>query len=687
MVHQQTEAYDQFAVAPTEKEQDALQGQAANLLAHPNEFTSVQPHTAINLPYIALDHFAPNFAPSDENNAQHYKALDQLGQNLAANGNVGDLPYLALDHLTPNYAPSLNATELPHSAVDHPLSNFAQSAEAQTYYELPPLNVANDAGIPSYATTAEPISASNITATVTDAAAQYAAEHPKEDGGLFGVVGDLVGGGAKHIADDPLGFIKTVGLGIAAGVVITAALASAPAWVPIVGGAALVAGGGVVLAGHAPEWLHDGEIVWNSSKYSAAEVEQSHKDLQDLGGGIADLLGGIVGGGWAAGLLKKTAEKAAVEGAEAALKTAVGEGMITGRAGDAVKTAQARMGAIVSTTEDLATTITKVTNKQQAMTLGQEAALTRPRSGYEFYIAQKLDKFQKGVADAFEKGMKKVPVQQRPTRAFSVAQVDDTVRNGDDLIAAMQNGSTGSLLTADELALATLRNEKEMFNYATRRLELEPNSNLAATIEKSVMKDAVSPGTEEAWLRTIQALNSAPLRNTTRGILDAVGSAKTADEMLAAVSKYPQHLRDLEVFAKIGPLDETASKQLSDALGAFKQSPEFAEWVKANKAAIHKEAWERPLRGHELQLSIESRAAASLFKDPLTYALTRIAHPSEMKEIVEMAVKSQNPMMELTKIWTAVQRDIVMPGTNNHWLSAIEQAKPGISQTLKQLYA
>jgi hypothetical protein len=65
MVHQQTEAYDQFAVAPTEKEQDALQGQAANLLAHPNEFTSVQPHTAINLPYIALDHFAPNFAPSD----------------------------------------------------------------------------------------------------------------------------------------------------------------------------------------------------------------------------------------------------------------------------------------------------------------------------------------------------------------------------------------------------------------------------------------------------------------------------------------------------------------------------------------------------------------------------------------------------------------------------------------------
>jgi len=196
-------------------------------------------------------------------------------------------------------------------------------------------------------------------------------------------------------------------------------------------------------------------------------------------------------------------------------KTTVGAGMITGRAGDALKTAQAGMGAIVSTTEDLATIITKITNKQQAMTLGQEAALTRPRSGYEFYIAQKLDKFQRGVADAFEKGMKKVPVQQRPTRAYSVAQVGDTVRNGDDLVAAMQNDSTGSLLTADELALATLRNEREMFNYAARRLELEPSSNIAATIEKSVMKDAVSPGTKEAWLRTIQALNITPIQTQT----------------------------------------------------------------------------------------------------------------------------------------------------------------------------
>lgn len=143
---------------------------------------------------------------------------------------------------------------------------------------------------------------------VTITAPQRAAvETPQQDGGFFGVVGDIIGGIGKELTTNPLGLLGTaatslaVSVGVGLAIVAAAPLiATAPVWVPIAGGITLVAAGvgvaGWSLSEHAPQWIKDGEVVWNASKYSAEEVARAREGLRDFGGGFTEFAASVVGG-------------------------------------------------------------------------------------------------------------------------------------------------------------------------------------------------------------------------------------------------------------------------------------------------------------------------------------------------------------------------------------------------------
>ncbi len=110
----------------------------------------------------------------------------------------------------------------------------------------------------------------------------------------------------QHIAAD---VVMTIAVGAAA-IAAAPLIVSAPAWVPLVGGATLVAAilgvTGWALAEHAPQWIKDGEVVWNASKYSAEEVAKAHEGLRGFGKGFVNLGAEIVSGGWMYGKMAGT---------------------------------------------------------------------------------------------------------------------------------------------------------------------------------------------------------------------------------------------------------------------------------------------------------------------------------------------------------------------------------------------
>lgn len=121
-----------------------------------------------------------------------------------------------------------------------------------------------------------------------------------DNGGLDDVIGDLFHGAVEQITQNPLEVLKNVAIGaaIGAGTVLLAPEIA-------IGAAVIGATAGVYqLATNLPGWLEDADIVANPDQHTAAEVAQSHEDLEDLGGGITN----FVAGGLAGGLSAKATE-------------------------------------------------------------------------------------------------------------------------------------------------------------------------------------------------------------------------------------------------------------------------------------------------------------------------------------------------------------------------------------------
>lgn len=113
------------------------------------------------------------------------------------------------------------------------------------------------------------------------------------EGGFDDVVGDVFSGAVDQLTQNPLEVGKNILIGGAIGL---GALIVAPEVLAV----AAIAGAGYglyQLATHLPGWIEDADVVANPDQHTAAEVAQSHEDLQDLGGGITNFVAGAAGGG------------------------------------------------------------------------------------------------------------------------------------------------------------------------------------------------------------------------------------------------------------------------------------------------------------------------------------------------------------------------------------------------------
>lgn len=114
--------------------------------------------------------------------------------------------------------------------------------------------------------------------------------------GLNSVLGDIWNGAVEQVTHNPLEVLKNVAIGAAIGVG-TVLLAPEIA----IGAAVIGAGlGAVELAKNIPGWMEDADVVANPDQHTAAEVEQSREDLENLGGGITNFIAGGLAGGLAA---------------------------------------------------------------------------------------------------------------------------------------------------------------------------------------------------------------------------------------------------------------------------------------------------------------------------------------------------------------------------------------------------
>lgn len=275
--------------------------------------------------YQSVESFAPNYAHTDDTNTNHKLHEDYL-QTLSDAG---------------KYTSTENTDDL------HKVEFFDSSKDPQQVAEL------------AIALGSEP---GSVSLTAPKEAAQVT---PQQDGGLLGVAGDIIGGGIQQLTN-PLdwgthllaGAAITAGICIA-GIAAAPIIATAPAWLPVAGMIGLAAGAigltGWSLAEHMPQWIKDGEVVWNSSKYSAEEVAKAHEGLRGIGAGGVNLIADVVGGGFVYGKMGG-AVKQAFETATAnvAAKTAAAEGAtVAGESATlAAKTATAASEGVATVSAD-----------------------------------------------------------------------------------------------------------------------------------------------------------------------------------------------------------------------------------------------------------------------------------------------------------------------------------------------
>jgi hypothetical protein len=124
---------------------------------------------------------------------------------------------------------------------------------------------------------------------------EQTSENKSSDDDLAGAVhvsGDLAEGALNEVKNHPGHLALNAGIGIAVGI---GAAVTSPGWLLAAGG--LAAGAGVYeLDKHAGSWIDDAKVVASPEGHSSAEVSQANNGLQAVGGGIAELTAGSIGG-------------------------------------------------------------------------------------------------------------------------------------------------------------------------------------------------------------------------------------------------------------------------------------------------------------------------------------------------------------------------------------------------------
>ncbi|HEY9773528.1 MAG TPA: hypothetical protein V6C81_06935 [Planktothrix sp.] len=123
--------------------------------------------------------------------------------------------------------------------------------------------------------------------------------HTSDSGGVDNVVDDVGDGVKNEVETHKTRLLDDAVIGAGTAVVATVAVATAPVWGTALVTAAAAAGVGYAvdkLSKDVPGWIDDAKVAYDPSDYSQQQVQQSQKDLNHLGAGLADNAAGALGG-------------------------------------------------------------------------------------------------------------------------------------------------------------------------------------------------------------------------------------------------------------------------------------------------------------------------------------------------------------------------------------------------------
>lgn len=583
-------------------------------------------------------------------------------------------------HLSENESERNDATTKLQEDAYISLADY-QSIQAKTpadLYAMPPIElVGTEDFSPSSVTIAADAEAVTESATV--------AVPQQQDGGLFGVLGELGKGVWNHVTTD----FGSVALSFAGSVLGTAAIAAggaalaagaaalgivtAPAWLTISATVAVV-GGGVALAGwmlseNAPQWYKDAETIWNASKYSAEEVAAAREGVQNFAGGAVDFGVGLVGGGWyLKEAAKLTAEKAAAEAAkvaageatEAAVKetaeTAVRETVEAGAQETAETAAKETLGSAAGETAQTASIeVAETTTKQTAQTASTDNFVGS-------YFDDSIAPLKPGEKLALGDDLWLVPKSERVNLMRSRLQALSV--DGD----------------VEQAAFKTLTSSREinLFAQEFNKLEILPLFS-AGRIRNTVSVVGVKPGTDKAWLAAADRLEEQSVAKLREVIANPPAQFNQAE-----ISLFPKMLDDVlngkpanEILQR---WNELQVKQMLAKTG----NSRVAEWI----GDIAEQAGERPLNFAMSMLKSKddilafAQQSTKEMANPAEYAsrlrdLVRIGGRSSAQSQAWLAAAKQLEDDAIVKLENALARpDVQNPFVTQHYLDELKAGVP-----------
>lgn len=586
--------------------------------------------------YQSAESFAPSYAQTDDTSTTHKLHEDYL-QTLSDAG---------------KYESAENTADL------HQLEFVDSSKDFQHVAEL------------AVALGSEP---GSVNLTAPKEAAQVT---PQQDGGFFGVAGDIIGGGIQQFSN-PLdwGTHLLVGAAITAGICIAGIaaapiIATAPAWLPVAGMVGLAAGAigltGWSLAEHMPQWIKDGEVVWNASKYSAEEVAKAHEGLRGIGAGGVNLIADVVGGGF-----------------------------VYGKMGGAVKqafeAASANIAAKTTAAESATVAVDSATAATKSATVAAEGTATVSADGAAALAA---DMSTDAVEAAAKEATARAVVMAEKAGMNDYEYLYSGLDNPEDIVAIardMNNRSSDPLGMVFEIQSMAERN---VLNPNQKGLWLE----LAKEFESKAMKTMQS------------SLQDGTLPNFERTVfpkmLDDLKAGKSADEITAYFDRMADASKAKrekafgfteadEIKAFVARNSETTPNFRNEIETAIAKNQIPAETAEAWRAAINS----MPENGLPTLLSNDPEAikqagmaalpriqamADNAVVNPHEFIYTTLSDPSEIAAYARLANQEMNNPIRMAKTIRGYMADgLINPKTKEVWTALANEFEAQIPARLE----
>ncbi len=381
--------------------------------------------------------------------------------------------------------------------------------------------------------------------------------------------------------------------------------------------------GGLGVAGwslsqHAPQWIKDGEIVWNASKYSAEEVANAREGLKDFGGGFTEFAVSLGAGFLPVGkmvTMTKDAVGAAIQSAKVASESA------------SVVAPAATMSA-----EALEAAAKDATVRAVQMA---DSANMNP---YE-YLYTSLDNPEDIAAIA----------RQMNKKSDNPLAIVDEIRSISDRGVLNPNQKDLWLGLADEF-------EDEAVSTLTTALGKQELGNFEQTVFPKMLDDLQTgkPAQEisEYYNRMFNASNATK---------EQAFAFTQADEIKAFVSRNsaPNFRSELEGAIANNQISAETADAWRSAVNAMPENG-LPPLVSTDAAVLKKE-------GLEASVRIQSMADTAGMR-PQEFIFSRLADPSEIAAYARgIAANQQNPMHFANAIRDFIKEGLINPKVKQVW--------------------